>query len=424
MTTRFASVATCLLCLLCSSGTVRADDSAPDDPASNSQFAWKMFVQAMQTTSSGGLVFESWQEQCQINPAMPGCPTNLPAAADGKRARTLHASPLARRLAAQNPKLKALVTVNGIECNAMNTFGLPVTNYPAPPLYPPPANVTATAQFCEEVYANPPEVTFITQNNLQTLTGQATYGQSHGNAITLPASSIEVKADWVPTSSFANPTFQCPDPTGSLYTETINGTCYALVGLHLSSKARPDWVWATFEPASAVTNPNRCDPKLYSMCFDPWGTTSTTPYGKDKAAGVKPSAALLAVMKSANLNKAFANYYLTGVQTQFVGAQGKPVMLGSSFVEYNAGVSQLQASCITCHKYAYYDGKPPPAGVPEDNFGGAPSGWANVGWACNANPQTQNCTPVTAPPPTATSQDFSWLLGLMPAGSSNAPAPH
>ena len=420
MTTRFASAALCLLGSLCSSSAVLADDPVPGDAVANSQLAWKLFIQAMQPSSGGGLVFETWQEQCQINPSMPGCPADAAARTKGTRSRVLHASPLAHRLAAQNPKLAALVTVNGIECNAMNTFGLPVSNYPAPPLYPPPANVTSTAQFCEEVYANPPEVAFIQQNSLQTLTGQAAYGRAHGNAITFPSNAIEVKADWVPTSSFSNPTFQCPDPTNSLYTETINGTCYALVGLHISSKAKPDWVWATFEPASAVTNPNRCDPRLYSMCFDPWGSTSAAPYGKDKSAGVKQSAALQGAMKSANLNKAFANYYLTGVQIQFVDVKGKPDFLGSSFVEYNAGVPQLQASCITCHKYAYYDGKPPAAGMPEDNFGGAPSGWANVGYACNANPQTQNCTPVTQPPPTATSQDFSWMLGLMPAGKGDA----
>jgi hypothetical protein len=34
----------------------------------------------------------------------------------------------------------------------------------------------------------------------------------------------------------------------------------------------PGWLWATFEPNSSITNPNRCDPRLYDSCFDPWGT--------------------------------------------------------------------------------------------------------------------------------------------------------
>ena len=66
-----------------------------------------------------------------------------------------------------------------------------------------------------------------------------------------------------------------------------------------------------------------------------------------------------------------------------------------------------QASCITCHKYAYFDGKPV---SPENNFGGPPNGWAAVGYACNTG-QKGNCTPVTAG---SISQDFSWMLGLLP----------
>jgi hypothetical protein len=80
-----------------------------------------------------------------------------------------------------------------------------------------------------------------------------------------------VKVDWVPVTSYNNPTFACPDPTNSLYTETINGRCYALAAIHLASKVMPNWLWATFEPNSNVTNPNRCDPKLHNACFDPWG---------------------------------------------------------------------------------------------------------------------------------------------------------
>ncbi|MGH8479459.1 MAG: hypothetical protein ACREXK_07780, partial [Gammaproteobacteria bacterium] len=157
----------------------------------------------------------------------------------------------------------------------------------------------------------------------------------------------------------------------------------------------------------------RCDPKLYNTCFDPWGTTSSQPYGKGQTAQQSPQ--LHQAMAAAHLNQAFNNYFLTGVQTQFV-SNGKAVPLGSSFVEFNAGVLPGQASCITCHRYAYFDGKQPPAGQPEDNFGGAPSGWPNVGYACNTG-QSANCTPVV---PNSTSQDFSWMLGLMPYGGASA----
>jgi hypothetical protein len=377
------------------------------DNVALTRFAWYLFIQAMtpSTGPGGPLSFESWTEQCQLGTI--GCTTTASLDAT-KKTRTFHGSPLK---AANATAKAAKTTASGIpqsDCSAMNSAGFP--GYPAP------SNVKVNQKgkppqsiFCEEVYVNGAEKTFVTTNGLSTLTGQQTYGNAHGGAITFPWDAVEIKVDWVPTSSF-NPSFQCPDPTGTLYTETINGTCYAMVGLHISSKVLPNWVWATFEPNSSVTNPNRCDPKLYDTCFDPWGTKSSTPYAKGQP--VPPqSPQLQQAMTAAGLNKAFNNYYLTGVQTEFV-SNGQPVPLGSSFVEFNADVKPGQASCITCHRYAYFDGKAPnPPGAPEDNFGGPPKGWSAVGYACNKPKPSDNCTPVVKP---STSQDFSWMLGLMP----------
>ena len=364
------------------------------EPLSEAQFAWWLFVQAVQPVN-GSLAFETWTEQCQLNPAMVGCPA--PSAMVGKT-RTLHASLLLQNLRRKRG-LSAAVQP-GVECNSMQTTPLGG--------YPPPSNLTPVAQFCEEVFVNTSERDFIEQSGLKTLSGQQAYGKAHGNATTFPWEAIEVKADWVPASSYKNP-FSCPDTTNKLYTETINGTCYALVSLHISSKAKPDWVWATFEPASSITNPNRCDPKLYDTCFDPWGTTSKVPYGKGKTVPQSPQLRqLLAAVKA---NPAFNNYYLTGVQTLFVEGNGKPRPLGNSFTEFNAGVEPGHASCITCHKYAYFDGKNPGPGNPENNYGEPPSGWASVGYACNTKNPKGNCTPVV---PNSISQDFSWILGLMP----------
>ena len=364
-----------------------------DDTVGQARFAWYLFIQAMSPANGPGgpLAFENWTEQCALNPNMIGCPPATQA-----KPRTLHASPLRRAMTG----VKAGATVSGIECNPMTTT--PLNGYP------PPSNVLPSATFCEEVFVNDPEKAFVTTNSLITLTGQKAYGSTQGGAITFPWDAVEIKADWVPASSYSNP-FPCPDTTGQLYTETINGTCYALVGIHISSKVLPNWLWATFEPNSSVTNPNRCDPKLYDTCFDPWGTTSSAPYAKGQP--VPPqSAQLQQAMSAAGLNAAFSNYYLTGVQTEFV-SNGQPVPLGNSFVEFNAGVPPGQASCITCHRYAYFDGKNPGAGNPEDNFGGPPNGWSAVGYACNQPNPTGNCTPVVAG---STSQDFSWMLGLMP----------
>ena len=59
---------------------------------------------------------------------------------------------------------------------------------------------------------------------------------------------------------------------------------------------------------------------------------------------------LAALMKEANLAEEWTNYRLDGVQTHFVGASGKPTLLGNSVIEgENPGVPLDQASCISCH---------------------------------------------------------------------------
>jgi hypothetical protein len=385
------------------------------EPASEDAFygpsfdslAWALFLEAMAPGTNGPLTVETWPEQCQLNPNAIGCPGVAGVAAaekaggDGK-VRLVHGSPAAEKMA-------------GSDCSAMRRT--PVAGYP------PPSNLTVDAMFCEEVQVSPPEAVFLKRSGLTTLIGQQTYGNARGIAINFPGTgmneirrdldSVEVKLDWAPATSFNNPTFACPDPTNHLYTETINGTCYALVGIHITSKSMIRWLWATFEPDSDITNPNRCDPKLYGDCLDSWGTTSSRPYGKGQTAQQSPE--LQQAMAAAHLNPAFKNYFLTGVQTEFVSG-GKPTLLGNSFVEFNQGVPPGKSSCITCHQYAAFDGKRPAPGAPEDNFGKPPNGWPYIGYACNQN-QNGNCTPVV---PNSTTQDFSWVLGLMPYDGAGA----
>jgi hypothetical protein len=374
--------------------------------------AWNLFLEAM-APANGSLTLETWTEQCELNPNLIGCPSAASVAAAAKaggngKVRMLHGgagSPGARKMP-------------GSDCGAMTT--MPVGGYPSP------SNLTRNAMYCEEVFVSPAEASFV-KRNLTTLVDQQTYGSARNWTINFPGTeqnesrialdSLEVKLDWVPATSYSKPTFACPDPTKSLYTETINGKCYALVAIHISSKVMPNWLWATFEPNNNITNPNRCDPKLYGDCFDSWGTTSSQPYGKGQTA--KQSPELHQAMAEAHLNPAFNNYFLTGVQTQFVDNYGKPIQLGNSFVEFNQGVPPGKSSCMTCHQYANFDGKRPSRGAPEDNFGRPPQGWPSIGYACNQN-QNGNCTPVV---PNSTTQDFSWMLGLMPYSNEDAKAP-
>jgi len=381
------------------------------DPVSAAAFSWSLFIQAM-TPNSGSLAFEGWTEQTCLS--QPGSclvtATEKKGGGGTSRLHHFHRSPLRQKnvtTKTKNPQAAANPCGPGAPMNTPGPNTTPVFNG----LFP--KNLSSNPCFFEEVFVNPPEYTFITKNKLTTLTGQQAYGKNNGNAITFPWDAVEIKVDWVPTSSFTNATFKCPDPTHQLYTENINGTCYALVGIHISSKVLPDWLWATFEPNNTITNPNRCNPALYNACFDPFGTTSKQPYGPGQTP--TQSQSLQNAMKSAQLDPAFNNYFLTGVATQFSDSQVTPIPMGNSFVEFNAQVAPGQASCITCHKYAYFNGQKPSGGV-EQNFGGplgAPNfpNWPAIGYACYSNPNG-NCLP---PANTTgwTSQDFSWMLGLM-----------
>jgi hypothetical protein len=346
--------------------------------ARHEETAWQLFVAATCKSPEGSahpLAFENWTEQsCLINPAGAGCEA-------GSTKRALHGS------------LLKTVGLPSSECSAMTT----ATKGLDPSLLPfVPTNLAEGAQFCEEVFANAAEVAYIRENSLNTLTGQAAH-----EPIAFPTFAVEIKVDWLPVTALTNtpPAFDCSTPSPDIYTETIDGVCYAMVGMHISSKLAPKWLWATFEPQFAATNPNRCKTDLYSNCSDSWGSSPATSTGESTA--MTPE--LAALMAAAKLPEAFANYRLVGVQTDYVDANA--TLLGNSFVEFNAQVPAQQASCITCHSYAQFDSSTTPP-TENPNFGAFPGA-----------PPTG--IPVTTQPPVPTgtwqAQDFSWMLGIMPA---------
>jgi hypothetical protein len=348
----------------------------PTAPASTlEETAWQLFVAAnCPATGSHPLTFENWTEQ--------NCLTPGSCAGEAATKRQLHASHLSLRLAG----------LPSSDCGPM-TNG---QNAPASlaPFVPP--NLANGATFCEEVFVDADEAAYIQQpaagQSLLSLTQQAAYVQS-GATIAFPTGAIEVKADWLPAKSLSPAGFDCSNPSPDIYTEVINGDCYALVGMHISSKLFPNWLWATFEPQLTATNPNRCKPNLYNSCSDPWGSNPAASTGGP----TQQTPALAALMGQANLPAAFKNYRLTGVQNNFVDSNTTP--LGNSFVEFNAQVPAGQASCITCHSYARFNSSTnPPTENP--NFGPFPG-----------DPATGQSPAAQAP---WQSQDFSWLLGILP----------
>ena len=120
----------------------------------------------------------------------------------------------------------------------------------------PPPNVVANATICEEARLNPAARHFVSAKGYEIRPGQ-TKAAKKGTDIEFTAPAVEVKVDWIPASDF-NPPFTCSQPPSGVHVETIDGTCYAMAGMHLSSKLLKDWLWATFEPQSMLTNPLRC----------------------------------------------------------------------------------------------------------------------------------------------------------------------
>lgn len=293
----------------------------PTRPAATpAQTAWQLFVAANCPAAGGQLAWETWVEQLDLYPASG----TAGAAAPHKR---LHGSPLQR--ATQMKLAGAPQLAPSTECNPMSA---------------PPSNVVQGATVCEEVHVNGPAANYVTQNGYQIRSGQTQAAQKRAN-IQFPASAVEVKVDWIPASDFAQP-FSCSSPPQGVHVETIDGTCYAMAGMHISSKLLPNWLWATFEPQNLQTNPNRCI--TFGACRDPWGSVPATSSG-GPSGNTAQTAALKALMTQAKLAPELFNYRLDGVQTVFGTAQN-PTLLGNSIIEgENVGMKPGTASCITCH---------------------------------------------------------------------------
>jgi hypothetical protein len=266
-------------------------------------------------------------------------------------------------------------------------------------------------------------------------------------SINLPISSVMVKANWLaadqaPTYGIdpydtKNPFIimdlvpQSNDNAPPADGKPAQKKPYILLSLHISSKAVPNWTWATFEH---VANQGRCD---WTGCNDSFGyaDTQTPQIDQAPAAGLatpannftpphavktidgaqqqafdlakryldndRISSQLDAIFKSfeigsgSDINRSgrptvqdagWRSYRLKGSQTNFVTATGRTSRLGNSVTE--AGFVN-SASCITCHARAgaTKEGVPPlsifadslsDAGIPKSVNGPPNEAWFNV----------------------------------------------
>jgi hypothetical protein len=393
--------ASCLSCLVpgaraqapVPSCSFPASITAPT-PAGYAEAAWKMFVAANCTTTGNQLTWQTWTEQscffgqpCQTGPQM------------------LHSSRL-RTLSRLN-QIRLGVFKESNACPNPPNFMTGAKGKPGDPCQPQPPdsslvpflpkNLAVGAVFTEVVYVNPSEAAFV-KANVATLQKQANYSKT--KPIDFPTDAIEIKADWIPATSL-QPSFTCNNPPADVYVQQVDNVCYALAGIHISSKLLPNWLWATFEAPSLVTNPNRCKPALYSACIDDWGVTPARV--SQPTAKTTPTKKLADLFSGARgrFPALLENYRLTGVQTAFVSGTA-PTLLGSSFTEFNANEPAKHASCITCHNGAQVSTQ---AAASIQQFRG--------GFALQLVG-----TPQAFPPPSGggswKTEDFSWMLSLVP----------
>jgi hypothetical protein len=303
--------------------------AAPNQISANpDQTAWELWVAATCPVNQNQypyVVWENWIEQTQMYPTDPSQGLVVPnSGAVTGPIHLLHGSPLTL---AKNPQLGTVVSglLGGADqnCNKAST----------PPLNQP------NLVICEEVRLNGAAEDYVAGTNLWNRFGQAA-AAARGANIQFPAPAIEIKADWIQLSSIGFDCNNLPNNlTQSIHVEFINGNCFALAGMHLTSKLLGQWLWATFEPQSTITNPNRCQ---VLGCTDTFGSIPATTHGTNTALTPR----LKTLMTAANLGPEWYNYRLDGVQTGFFN----PRLLGNSIIEgENAGVPLTQSSCITCH---------------------------------------------------------------------------
>jgi hypothetical protein len=334
---------------LCSMGIGGRNEGLPTQPTANAQVsnpcaapnqvvgspertAWMLWIAATCPVNNNQypyVVWENWIDQAQMYPQDPSKGLQVPNAQASALSTThmLHPSPLT---ISRNSGLLQLVP---------GLLGAPDENCNKASA-PPPGQPNLV--ICEEVRLNGAAEDYIAGTNLWNRGGQAQVAAANGQ-IQFSPPSIEVKADWIELTSIGFDCSNLPSSlTSTVHIETVDGNCFALAGISLTSKLRQNWIWATFEPQNSTTNPDRCQ---VLGCTDYFGSIPP----KTNGANTKLTPTVLNLMNQANLASEWKNYRLDGVQINFVQGN-QPTLLGNSIIEgENAGVPLTQSSCITCH---------------------------------------------------------------------------
>lgn len=300
------------------------------------RFAWELFTEVnvkapaayQQTINDGGKTFttnsavwETWPDDPWTFPENPD-PANPPKWPDAPYAKRLHAKGKGNRITHSAHQAPGFV---------LDTGG-------------------------EEVHRNRATFEYVVHNSLWYTQGVAAF-VAKGAPVNFPTDSLEVKGNWIAIKE--------SDKGKYHWNYDEQGKLWGLVSMHVTSKALPNWFWATFE---SVYNPGRCD---FIGCADCFGTVPAFVKSNDCPTNnqacpstligqLYPAGTITPALEALFQNRGYSgdwlsqyrNYRLKGSQTNFTTSTGQPVLVGNSVTES----SFLQtASCITCHSRAAVD---------------------------------------------------------------------
>ena len=364
--------------MLVATGAAQAQNGVAYSPGADfDRLSWSAFVTVVTPAPApcqpGTVAFETWATDAETftaNPTWPTCgPTALAARPTRFQRSLLSLAHLPGGLRTQPAGLRATALAGGVQAPCGPPGNPASGNFPTPASAAPPANCVA-----EEVVRNRSSFNYITQKNVPPFTAglntQSGLAAAFMQAapIAFPTDAIEVKVDWVPVPTLvawlsANGVNVTPGFVTQNYFVTEDANIqYAMTSMHISTKDRPNWLWATFEHQM---NPGRCDTM---GCYDQFGVLpppTGIPAGmaNSQYPGCPKSPQLAAMFKSANLSEVWQNYCLKATQIDFVVppgqsmfAAGQPTLDGDSVIEkITANVPIAQSSCITCHGYAAFN---------------------------------------------------------------------
>jgi len=293
-----------MLVLLAAPPLARAHDA---EMAMNSpdKFNWSMFIKVNAAAADGkNRIWETWADNPSTFP-------NSPSRTD-KPKFPVEAPPRALEVVNQQTLRAALLGQNRLRLSPDGS---------------------------EEVRRNQASFDFIVNNNLYFREGIVAAVNSQ-RAPAFPPEAIELKAVWKPVDGL-------PASQKARYyvNKTKDGREFGLVGLHIMTKAVPNWTWATFEQAD---NPGRCD---IIGCHDAFGAEKANVKANDAPNKGYPecqhTAALEKMFTDAGLRDSFWGFYcLKGSQVDFADQSAWGTRLGNSVTE---GGFVDTSSCMSCH---------------------------------------------------------------------------